>query len=92
MVRNNNYFYLSGFLAFSLFTFFIVVVFFMMINSETNNVFALKKDNYISVSVDMSIKQAKKTISTLSKPVVKENIVENKVKNLNIDKIGRAHV
>ncbi len=59
----------------------------MMINSETNNVFALKKDNYISVSVDMSIKQAKKTISTLSKPVVKENIVENKVKNLNIDSL-----
>ena len=59
----------------------------MMVSSETNNIFALKKDNYISVSVDISIKQAKKTITSSSEAVIKESIVENKEKNLNIDSL-----
>ncbi len=54
MDRNSRYFYASGAISLSLFAI-IVSLFIFMITSEEVKHFALTKDNYISVSVDMSL-------------------------------------
>ena len=51
MASNNNYFLLSGFIAFSLFAFFLFSFVMMMFQPSKMNSFALKKDNYISISL-----------------------------------------
>ncbi|MFK5938057.1 MAG: TonB C-terminal domain-containing protein [Sulfurimonas sp.] len=54
MARNNRLFYLSGLIAVSLFSLFLVMFFYMLFSSSKINSFALKKDNYISISLDVS--------------------------------------
>jgi len=87
MDRDNSYFYISGLLSFTLFFFFLSIALYMLANSEKVKIFALEKDNYISVSVDMSIKKAKKTIRNLPKAIIQENTVETKQEDLNIDSL-----
>jgi protein TonB len=53
MARDNKLFYLSGFLAISLFLLFIAMFFYMLFSSSKISSFALKKDNYISISLNM---------------------------------------
>jgi len=53
MVRNNTYFYLSGLLSFLLFTFFLFLFFRMMFSNVESKIYALEKDNFISISLDM---------------------------------------
>ena len=82
MVKNSNYFYISGFLSLSLFIFFISLFIYMMFNSSKVKTFALKKDNYISISLEIpditpkkdmkSVKKIEDSISTL--PSIKEPI------------------
>jgi len=57
MDRNNLYFFTSGFIALSLFTFFLLLFFYMMFSSSKIKMYALQKDNYISVSIDIPKKQ-----------------------------------
>jgi len=51
MVRNNTFFLLGGVISISLFVFFLSIFVYMLFVSK-NNTYALKKDNYISVSLD----------------------------------------
>lgn len=66
MARNNTLFYISGFISLSLFTFFLAIFVFMMIKSSQIETFALQKDNFISISMDIqpkSSKSAKKSVT-----------------------------
>jgi len=87
MVNNNSYFYYSGFIAISLFSFFVSLALFLMLSSDKIKTFALKKDNYISVSIDMSVSQAKKTLNSIDKPVIEEKVAPKKPKDVNIDNL-----
>jgi len=87
MDKDNKYFYISGFLSFTLFTFFLLLVLYMLVVSDKTKIFALEKDNYISVSIDMSIKQAKKTIKNLPKSITQDNVIQTKQKDINIDSL-----
>ena len=51
MASNNNYFLLSGFIAFALFALFLFSFLIMMFKPSKINSYALKKDNYISISL-----------------------------------------
>ena len=65
MARNNTLFYISGVISLSLFTFFLAIFVYMMIKSSNINEYALQKDNYISISMDIqpkSTKSAKKSV------------------------------
>ena len=75
MVNNNSYFYISGFISISLFVFFASLIMFMMFSSPKIDIYALKKDNYISISMDVPKLQTsnKKNIVI---PVVEQSIVE----------------
>jgi len=64
MDRQNPYFILSGLLSLSLFTLVLSLFFYMMFKSTTITNFALKKDDYISISLDVvpiPTKQIQKT-------------------------------
>jgi len=54
MARDNRLFYLSGLLSLSLFSFFTALFFYMLFSSSKINSYALKKDNYISISLEMT--------------------------------------
>ena len=84
MARNNRLFLVSGLLAVSLFALFLVMFFYMLFSSSKINSFALNKDNYISVSLDMTQTKSKqhKKSTTSSKvasqvPKITENIDVN---------------
>ena len=70
MVENRSLFYISGFISISLFIFFLVLFVFMMFSPTRLNQFALTKDNYISISLDMpkiTTKSSKKNNFTPAK-------------------------
>jgi len=68
MAKNNNLFFLSGLISLSLFAVFLSGFIYLLFSSKKSNIFALKKANYISISlksVDIpKIKPYKKTTST----------------------------
>jgi protein TonB len=82
MGNNNSYFYISGFISISLFTFFASLIIFMLFTKSNTDIFALKKDNYISISLEMPElqKSSKKSVTT---PVVENNAIEPN--DVNID-------
>ena len=82
MGNNNSYFYISGFISISLFTFFSFLITYILFSKSNIDIYALKKDNYISVSLELPKiqKSQKKSVST---PVVQESIVEPQ--DVNID-------
>ncbi len=82
MDKNNSYFYLSGLISLSLFILFLSLALFMMLSSDKVKYFALKKDNYISVSIDMS--SANKSVKKQS---VQKNAAPVEKKELNIDNL-----
>ena len=53
MANNNNYFLISGFISFSLFAFFLFSFIMMMFGQSKINSYALKRDNYISISLEI---------------------------------------
>jgi outer membrane biosynthesis protein TonB len=80
MARNNTLFYLSGFISFLVF-FSVITLFMMIIVDNTTKNFALKKDKYVKVSIDLTenrpVKKQKKQIKKKQKEIVKkEKIVE----------------
>ena len=84
MARDNRLFYLSGFLAVSLFSLFLAMFFYMLFSSSKINSFALNKDNYISISLDMTPTNSKlhKKSTTASKvasqmPQISKNVDVN---------------
>jgi len=60
MVRNNNFFIISGFISITLFLLFFFAFIHLLFSSKKLDVYALKKDNYISISLDMSLPKIKK--------------------------------
>ncbi len=68
MVSSDRYFYLSGFISISLFVLFLVLFISMVLQQEKLKQFALKKDNYISISIDTPLTNKK----TFKKNVKKE--------------------
>jgi len=59
MARNNPLFYISGLISLSLFTFFLAIFIYMLIGSSQIDSYALKKDNFISISMDIQPKKSK---------------------------------
>jgi protein TonB len=53
MDRNNFYLVLSGFLSLTFFSLIIILFFYMVFNFSNTKVFALKKDNFISISIEL---------------------------------------
>lgn len=58
MDKNSRYFYISGLISLSFFAIIVYLFIFMLTSKEVKN-FALNKDNYITVSVDMSLLKTK---------------------------------
>ncbi len=75
MANNNSYFYLSGLISISLFAFFTSLIIFMMFSSSKIDIYALKKDNYISISLEIPKLQTSSTKS-LATPAKEQSIVE----------------
>ncbi len=85
MVNNSKYFYLSGLLSLALFALFVVLFVAIVLQQDKLKQFALKKDNYISVSINMEAlnkknykKDPKKTVQ--KKPQPKKEIKQEEPK------------
>ena len=70
MARDNFYFLLSGFISLSLFSIFLSLFFYMMFASDKINIYALSKDNFISISLEI--------IPVPTKTIEKEVVIQNK--------------
>ncbi len=81
MANNDNYFYLSGFISISLFAFIFSLFFYMMFQTSKIDSYALNKDNFISVSIELP-----KVKQPLSKPKSQSpSVQESKQESKNID-------
>ena len=78
MVRNNSYFILSGFISLSLFLFFLSLFFYMLFSSSKIAAYALTKDNYISISLEMATTETKTSKKTVVTPKEEPQVVESK--------------
>ncbi len=88
MDNNSKYFYLSGFISLSLFTLFLFSFAFVLFKPTLAKTFALKKDNYISISLEIpkiqsrdAKKVQKSTTLTTSTPVASKNVDINNLFN-----------
>jgi len=68
MDRSNFYFFLSGLISLSLFSLIILLFFQMIFSKQEVKIYALKKDNFISVSFE--IPKKKETMKSVIKPTV----------------------
>ena len=82
MGNNNSYFYISGFISISLFIFFLSLIIYMLFTKSNIDVYALKKDNFISISLDI-IKEQTTTKKSNIAPVIEESVIEPS--DVNID-------
>ncbi|MCD4667471.1 MAG: TonB C-terminal domain-containing protein [Sulfurimonas sp.] len=79
MAKENSYFILSGLISFSLFILFLSLFFIMMFSSSKIDTYALTKDNYISISLDMVTTPTKELKKEIFIPVEEsQSIVESK--------------
>jgi len=79
MAENRTLFYVSGLIAFSLFIFVLSLFFYMMFSSQELKVFALTKDNYISISIDMPKVEKKSVKKSANTPIEKEKLVQHPI-------------
>lgn len=70
MDKNNSYFFISGFIAISLFTFFLLLFINMLFSNSKIKSYALKKDNFISVSISMTDLKTKSIKKNITTPIV----------------------
>ncbi len=99
MDNKNSYFYISGFISLSLFTFFSAIFLIAIISSDDVKSYALKKDDFISVSVDMTNVKSSDVKKTVDKPIEKveekpieqepqkEAVTQTQKKDINIDNL-----
>jgi len=95
MVKNSTYFYLGGFISLTLFISFISLFLYMMLSSSKQKIYALKKDKYISISINISsrenktdtkvIKEQKQTNNPVQK--IQSKIEKNISKNFNVENL-----
>ena len=64
--RNDQYFYLSGALSFALFGAVVILFAYALLSSDKVKTYALKKDNYIAVSIQLPTE--KRSTATVKKP------------------------
>lgn len=84
MDSNNRYFYSSGLISISLFTFFLFLIIQTLFSNSKIDAYALKKDNYISISLEMP-KVQKSTKAIPQKEV--EEIAPVESRDINIDEL-----
>jgi len=84
MDRNSNYFYISGFISLSLFGLFLSLFIFMMLNKSEIESYALKKDNFISISLETPKLKSTKAPKKVAKSAV-ETINDTPSENIDID-------
>ncbi len=72
MGRNNFLFIVSGISSLSLFTLVLVLFFYMLFSSSDVKSFSLKKDDFISVSIEIPNVVTKKTNKSVTEPVETE--------------------
>ncbi|MDB2562151.1 TonB C-terminal domain-containing protein [Sulfurimonas sp.] len=87
MVKNSSYFLLSGFISLSLFTLFVALFFMMMFSQNKLNTYALNKDDFISVSLELvnipTKTKKKEAVAVEEKPqVVQKEVKEVDIGNL----------
>jgi len=87
MDRKNHYFYISGFISLTLFTFFLLLAVYMMLSLKDVKQFALKKDNYISISITTPKVESKSAKKSVLKPVIKQIETPLKQKEVNLDNL-----
>ncbi|MDD2448306.1 MAG: TonB C-terminal domain-containing protein [Sulfurimonas sp.] len=84
MDSNNTYFYTSGLISISLFSFFFFLIIQTLFSNSKIDAYALKKDNYISISLEMP-KVQKSTKATPQKQ--EEQVTPVESKEINIDEL-----
>jgi protein TonB len=101
MDKKNFYFYTSGFISLSFFAIIIAILLIAIISSNDVKTYALQKDDFVSVSLDMvqtASSNEKKTIDKpiekkeVEKPIVekepqKETVTKTEKKEINIDNL-----
>ena len=86
MADNNTNFYLSGLIAFSLFGLFLFSFAIMMFQPSKIDLFALNKDNFISISLEVPKVQTKSAPKVEKAASVQEN-VEEKVQEIDVNNL-----
>ena len=87
MNKEKYYFYISGFISLFLFFFFLFISLYMLVSIDKTNVFAMKKDNFISVSIEIPEIITRSIKKDKPKEVVKKAITPIKSKDINIDNL-----
>ena len=85
MARNNSYFLLSGLISLALFAIVLSLFFLMMFSASKINTYALKKDDFISVSlevVSVPMKKVNKEVIEIKEEAVTEEVKEVDIGNL----------
>jgi len=83
MDNNSTYFYISGFISFSLFGIILVLFVFTLFDVKKIDSYGLKKDNYISISLDMPLVTNQKKKNVKSAP--SESVSETPTKNIDVN-------
>ncbi|MBD3823395.1 MAG: TonB C-terminal domain-containing protein [Epsilonproteobacteria bacterium] len=89
MDKNETLFYTSGFFSLLIFSFFIVLFLELMNSSRIIKSYGLKKDEFISISLEMSLPQQKSSpkIEQNAKTVKKEQVDPVVSEEINIDNL-----
>lgn len=85
MARNNSYFFLSGLISLALFAIVLSLFFLMMFSASKINTYALKKDDFISVSLEVvstPMKKIEKEVIEIKEDTVAEEVKEVDIGNL----------
>jgi periplasmic protein TonB len=85
MARNDSYFLLSGLISLALFVIVLSLFFLMMFSASKINTYALKKDDFISVSleiVNVPMKKVKKEVIEVKEETIVEEVKEVDIGNL----------
>ena len=84
MDSNKHYFYISGFIAFSLFILFLLLFIFTLFKPNKINTYALKKESYISISLEVvEVKSVQKKKSQKAVLMEEKSTVSQTPKDIN---------
>lgn len=94
MSRDSRYFYFSGFLSLSFFSLIVFVFFYGLLNLKDAKIYALKKENFVSISLEIPKEESSSSKKNVDSPVKKEEptpvvekkseVVETPKKDINI--------
>lgn len=87
MNKKRYYFYVSGFISLSLFLLFLFLSLYMLVAVEKDNTFAIKKDKFISISIEVPKILTRSTKKAEIKEKIQETATPVKSKDINIDNL-----